>query len=83
MLSLILNLDMFNFILCSQTVVLVIMAVEVIVVFIRQSQHFRVTRAIRPIFLLDSYYCRGTRRFVWLSGVWGQVTIYFLIVQYA
>ncbi|KAK2179684.1 hypothetical protein NP493_477g01020 [Ridgeia piscesae] len=47
-----------------KTVVLVIMAVEVIVVFIRQSQHFRVTRAIRPIFLLDSYYCRGTRRFI-------------------
>ncbi|XP_064619525.1 two pore calcium channel protein 1-like [Lineus longissimus] len=44
--------------------VLIIMLVEALVVLARQTNHFRVTRALRPIFLLDSYFCRGVRRFV-------------------
>ncbi|ESO09869.1 hypothetical protein HELRODRAFT_167687 [Helobdella robusta] len=40
-------------------VVLVVMFVEAVVVIIRQSNHIRVTRALRPLFLLDIHYCRG------------------------
>ncbi|XP_046858166.1 two pore channel protein 1-like [Xenia sp. Carnegie-2017] len=41
---------------------IVIMTVEVIVVMIRNDSHFRVTRALRPLFLLDTYYFCGVRR---------------------
>ncbi|CAG7819923.1 unnamed protein product [Allacma fusca] len=43
---------------------LTVMVVEAVVVLVRQSSHFRVTRALRPIFLVDNRYCRGVRRFV-------------------
>ena len=33
-----------------------------IVVIIRQTNHFRVTRALRLMFLLDAYYAPGVRR---------------------
>ncbi|XP_064612254.1 LOW QUALITY PROTEIN: two pore channel protein 1-like [Liolophura sinensis] len=46
-----------------KSLTLSIMFVEAIVVLIRQTNHFRVTRALRPLFLLDSYYCRSVRRF--------------------
>ncbi|XP_062513296.1 two pore channel protein 1-like [Corticium candelabrum] len=39
-----------------------IMYVEVIVILIRFRNHIRVFRALRPVFLLDSHYCRGVRR---------------------
>lgn len=42
---------------------LLVMVSEAITVIVRQSNHFRVTRALRPLFLLDTYYCRGIRRF--------------------
>lgn len=42
---------------------LVIMIIEAIVVLIRRDSHFRVTRALRPIFLIDNHYCGGVRRF--------------------
>lgn len=45
-------------------VTLGIMLVEAIVVLIRQSSHFRVTRALRPIFLVDTRACGGVRRFI-------------------
>ena len=45
-----------------QTLVLSVVFVEAVVVIIRQTNHFRVTRALRPMFLLDSYYVRGVRR---------------------
>ncbi|GLV36801.1 cacophony [Carabus blaptoides fortunei] len=45
-------------------VTLGIMVVEAIVVLIRQSSHFRVTRALRPIFLVDTRACGGVRRFI-------------------
>lgn len=48
----------------TKAVALVVMFIEAIVVIIRQSNHIRVTRALRPIFLLDSNYCRGVRRFI-------------------
>ncbi|XP_067014675.2 two pore channel protein 1 [Anabrus simplex] len=44
--------------------VLGIMVVEAITVLVRQSSHFRVTRALRPIFLVDTRHCGGVRRFI-------------------
>ncbi|GFV56391.1 two pore calcium channel protein 1 [Trichonephila clavipes] len=43
-------------------VVLVIMIIEAVVVLGRQTSHFRVTRALRPVFLIDNHYCKGIRR---------------------
>lgn len=40
------------------------MFVEAMTVLVRQSSHFRVTRALRPIFLIDTKYCGGVRRFI-------------------
>ncbi|XP_059474256.1 two pore calcium channel protein 1-like [Neocloeon triangulifer] len=45
-------------------VALVTMVVEACVVLVRQSSHFRVTRAMRPIFLMDNHHCGGVRRFI-------------------
>ena len=39
------------------------MMIEAITVLVRQDSHFRVTRALRPIFLVDNRYLRGVRRF--------------------
>jgi two pore calcium channel protein 1 len=47
-----------------QGVTLLIMVVEACVVLLRQSSHFRVTRALRPIFVLDNRRCGGVRRFI-------------------
>lgn len=47
---------------CCQCVTLGIMFVEAITVLIRQSSHFRVTRALRPIFLVDTRHLGGVRR---------------------
>lgn len=41
---------------------LICMYVEVIIILIRFRNHIRVTRCLRPVFLLDSYYCSGVRR---------------------
>ena len=43
---------------------LAIMLAEAVVVLVRQSSHFRVTRALRPIFLVDNYYFGGVRRYM-------------------
>ncbi|XP_053597869.1 two pore calcium channel protein 1 isoform X2 [Microplitis demolitor] len=45
-------------------ITLAIMFLEAVIVVIRQSSHFRVTRALRPIFLVDTKYCGGVRRFI-------------------
>ncbi|GFU29882.1 two pore calcium channel protein 1 [Nephila pilipes] len=45
-------------------VVLVIMIIEAVVVLGRQTSHFRVTRALRPVFLIDNHYCKGIRRVI-------------------
>ncbi|XP_046979764.1 two pore channel protein 1-like [Schistocerca americana] len=45
-------------------VTLGIMFVEAVTVLVRQSSHFRVTRALRPIFLVDTRHCGGVRRFI-------------------
>lgn len=37
---------------------------EAVTVLIRQSSHFRVTRALRPIFIVDTRHCGGVRRFI-------------------
>ncbi|KAJ8346886.1 hypothetical protein SKAU_G00282870 [Synaphobranchus kaupii] len=45
-----------------KTSVLLLQFVEAIVVLIRQTSHMRVTRALRPIFLVDCRYCGAVRR---------------------
>ncbi|CAH3151565.1 unnamed protein product, partial [Pocillopora meandrina] len=35
---------------------------EAIVVLVRRENHFRVTRSLRPLFLIDTHYCSGVRR---------------------
>ncbi|KAL3272233.1 hypothetical protein HHI36_022716 [Cryptolaemus montrouzieri] len=45
-------------------VTLVIMVMEALVVLARQSSHFRITRALRPIFLVDTKACGAVRRFI-------------------
>lgn len=45
-----------------KTCVLQLQFVEAIVVLIRQTSHLRVTRALRPIFLVDCRYCGAVRR---------------------
>lgn len=45
-----------------KTCVLKLQFVEAIVVLIRQTSHVRVTRALRPIFLVDCRYCGAVRR---------------------
>lgn len=46
-----------------KTTALVFMFAEAVIVLVRQQSHFRVTRALRPIFLVDNRYLRGVRRF--------------------
>ena len=43
---------------------LMVMTVEAIVVIIRAKTHFRVTRALRVLFVIDTHYCGGVRRFI-------------------
>lgn len=43
---------------------LIVMAVEALVVLIRYESHFRITRALRPIFLVDTKACGNVRRFI-------------------
>lgn len=45
-------------------VVVITMILESLVVLLRQTSHFRITRALRPIFLIDNHYCKGVRRVV-------------------
>uniref|UniRef100_A0A1A8EEB8 Two pore segment channel 1 n=1 Tax=Nothobranchius kadleci TaxID=1051664 RepID=A0A1A8EEB8_NOTKA len=45
-----------------KTSVLLLQFVEAIVVLVRQTSHLRVTRALRPIFLVDCRYCGAVRR---------------------
>ncbi|CAL8327189.1 unnamed protein product [Arctogadus glacialis] len=45
-----------------KTCVLMLQFVEAIVVLVRQTSHLRVTRALRPIFLVDCRYCGAVRR---------------------
>lgn len=47
-----------------QTCVLLLQFVEAIVVLVRQTSHLRVTRALRPIFLVDCRYCGAVRRYI-------------------
>ena len=45
-------------------VTLSVMIVEAIVVLLRNKNHFRVTRSLRVLFVCDTYYCGGVRRFI-------------------
>lgn len=47
-----------------KTIVLCLMIVETIIVLWRQDSHFRVTRSLRPIFLIDNFYFFGVRRVI-------------------
>ncbi|XP_030074545.1 two pore channel protein 1 isoform X4 [Microcaecilia unicolor] len=46
----------------GKTFVLLVQFIEAIVVLVRQTSHVRVTRALRPIFLVDCHYSRAVRR---------------------
>lgn len=43
---------------------LFIMTIEAVVVVINSRNHFRITRSLRPIFLIDNHFCGGVRRFI-------------------
>lgn len=45
-------------------VTLLIMLAEAFCVLARMDSHFRVTRALRPVFLIDNHYCGGIRRYL-------------------
>ena len=45
-----------------QSVILLVLYVDAVVVIVRQTNHFRITRILRPFFLIDTYYMRGVRR---------------------
>ncbi|XP_059149690.1 two pore channel protein 1-like [Physella acuta] len=45
-----------------KAVLTLLMLTEAIVVLVRQTNHFRVTRALRPLFLIHTHYCQGVRR---------------------
>ncbi|ROI27704.1 Two pore calcium channel protein 1 [Anabarilius grahami] len=47
-----------------KTCVLFTQFIEAIVVLVRQTSHLRVTRALRPIFLVDCRYCGAVRRHI-------------------
>ena len=51
-----------GFELTHQVVILSVVFVEAIVVLVRSQNHVRVTRALRPLFLIDTHYCFGVRR---------------------
>lgn len=53
-----------HFFLVFQCVTLIIMVLEAVTVLIRQSSHFRVTRALRPLFLIDTRACGAVRRYI-------------------
>lgn len=43
---------------------LLVMILEALIVLIRRESHFRVTRALRPIFIVDTKACGNARRFI-------------------
>ena len=49
---------------CEQAVIVLVMIVEVMVLLVRDERHLRVTRALRPILLLDTYLMAGVRRYM-------------------
>jgi hypothetical protein len=50
-----------------QALLIITMTTEIIVVLIRNDSHVRVTRAARPLFLLDTYYFGGVRRYEYIA----------------
>jgi len=47
-----------------KAVTLLVMIIEALVVMVRNTSHFRVTRALRVLFVIDTHFCRGVRRFL-------------------
>ena len=45
-----------------QTIILVEMILEVLALFIRQQNHLRLIRVLRPIFFVDNLLMKGVRR---------------------
>ena len=50
----------------AQAIVLIVMFVEAVVVLARRESHLRVTRALRPLFIIDNFLMDGVRRSVTL-----------------
>ena len=45
-----------------QTIVLIVMVLEAIIVLARQRSHIHITRALRPVFIIDNVLMDGVRR---------------------
>jgi len=43
---------------------LIVMIMEALVVIVHRHNHFRITRSVRPIFLIDNHFLGGVRRFI-------------------
>ena len=46
----------------TQMLVLLVMFFEAVMILSRNQRHFRVTRALRPLLLLDTHFMAGARR---------------------
>ena len=46
-----------------QVLILLVMFAEALAILSRNQRHFRITRALRPYFLLDTYLMAGARRY--------------------
>jgi two pore calcium channel protein 1 len=42
-------------------IILIMMLIEAIIVIVRKSSHYRFTRALRPVFILDTQYGQRVR----------------------
>ena len=56
------NLQIIHISCICQTILLIAMGIDAIVVLIRQKGHIRITKAFRPVFFIDSHYIFGVRR---------------------
>ena len=51
-----------------QSLLLVVMSTEAFIVLFRQRYHIRITKALRPVFFIDSHYLFGVRRLVAMAS---------------
>ena len=45
-----------------QLILLIVISTEAFIVLIRRKSHIRITKALRPVFFIDSHYLFGVRR---------------------
>ena len=64
-----------------QTIMLIVMFIEVFVVMVRQKSHLRITRALRPVFFIDTALMGGVRRWVLAIGWPFSLIKYYFVMQ--